>query len=205
MRWAVHSFCHTSIANSIVLFFTAPIFVALLAPVLLGEKLEKRTASAIVLSFAGIILVSNPQAVKSTSELIGIGAGIVSGICFALMIITSKASKEVTGLTLNFYQNLIAGVVTLPAMLLVGAIPTPRDFEFLLVLSLGLTVLSRTLFLNGVPRVKAQHAGIISYVEPISAPVYAWIFLHENISTNTIIGGLLVLLSGWLIMKNDSR
>ena len=57
--------------------------------------------------------------------------------------------------------------------------------------------------MQGIKRVKSQHAGILAYTEPFAATFYAIFFFSEIPSFNTIIGGLLILISGYLIIRRE--
>ncbi len=52
---------------------------------------------------------------------------------------------------------------------------------------------------------KAQHLGIISYVEPVSTIFYGWFLLSETPGWQDLLGGLLIVLAGLIIFLKPSR
>ena len=74
--------------------------------------------------------------------------------------------------------------------------------DLLMAALLGLltTAFSFSLFMDGPHSIRVQHAGIIAYVEPVSAPLYAIVLLSQMPSTWTVAGGALVVAAGILVV-----
>ena len=70
-------------------------------------------------------------------------------------------------------------------------------------LALGVlnTAVAGFLFLSALRSVRADHAAIITYAEPVSAVVFAALLLAEPVSSSTIVGGVLVLSGGLLVAR----
>ena len=67
-------------------------------------------------------------------------------------------------------------------------------------LGLVTTAFSFSLFMDGLHYIRVQHAGIIAYVEPVSAPLYALLFLSQVPSGWTVAGGALIVAAGILVV-----
>ena len=62
------------------------------------------------------------------------------------------------------------------------------------------TAFSFSLFMDGLHYIRVQHASIIAYVEPVSAPFYALLFLSQVPSGWTVAGGALIVAAGILVV-----
>ena len=200
-------FNNTSIANTVVLFYTAPLFVALLAPYFLREPLKKRTIVSLAIAFIGVLFLSLPTlGLNNGKEIIGIVAGLGSGIAFALMIVSTKAvSATLPFIRINFYQNLLAAVVLLPSAFSYHYTMSAKALGLLIVIGVVHTAIARTLWVSGVSKVPAQDSGDVGYIEPLSAAVFGLIFFGEVPSALGIVGAVLILVSSYVVTKNPNK
>lgn len=200
-----HAFRLTTIANAVLTHYTAPIFVALLAPMMLKEKLGKHTIIALLLSFLGLIILLSPSHLTLNTNFMGISAGLFSGLMYALFIIKFKdLSKSFSVSTINFYRYLITCILLFPVLFIEKPLITFNLIGQLAIFSLIFTVLAVWLHTEGIKRVKAQDVGIIGYIEPLAAAIYGVIFFSEIPNMVTLIGGSLILLGTYLILKEKS-
>lgn len=195
------AFVLTTISNAVLTHYTAPIFVAILAPFLLGEKLDKITVIALLLSVLGVVIVSYSGFSFYAKDFLGILYGTASGLLYGLVIITVKyLSRHLSVYSINIYQSLIGALLLTPFIMQFGSVPGASALALLLLFSLLFGMAATLVYFAGIRRVKSQHAGILAYSEPISATLYAVIFFSEIPKWNTIIGGLLILVSGYFII-----
>jgi drug/metabolite transporter (DMT)-like permease len=96
-----------------------------------------------------------------------------------------------------------AAVMLVPGLLAVGAAHytfTGSDVLMAALLGLVTTAFSFSLFMHGLRYVRVQHASIIAYAEPVSAPLYALVFLGQVPSAWTVAGGALIVAAGVLVV-----
>lgn len=192
----------TTIANGVILHNTAPIFVALLAPFLLKEKVERKTIIALIISFIGIIFIASPQHLSySYKESLGVVAGLLSGILYALYIIISKKLQGFSPFQINYLQFLIGVLLLSPFLLLMPHTVSLVQLSLLFVMGVINTAVAFTLFFHGMKSIKAQHVGILSYGDPFFAILFAFVIFREIPSLNTIIGGIFVIIGIYIIMR----
>lgn len=100
------------LAQVFALEFTSPLWVVLLAPLLLGEALTRRRILAAMLGFVGILFITSPG---STPLSVGVVAAAVAAIAFALTaILTRRLTRSVDTLTILFWltgMQLIFGLI----------------------------------------------------------------------------------------------
>ncbi|MCL5798161.1 MAG: DMT family transporter [Patescibacteria group bacterium] len=195
----------TTIANAEILLYTAPVFLVVLSPAIFHEKLEKMTIISLLIAFLGVILIfSNTKIALSNYTLKGIMLGLSAGFVFSLTFIFGKLARtEFSGMKLNFYQVLISALILLPTIFFVSYHMTVDKFVLLIIMGVIMTTISMSLFLGGLKSVKAQHAGIISYFEPLSAVIYAALLFGEIPTFSTLIGGALIIYAGYSVIKKE--
>ncbi|MBI5025772.1 MAG: EamA family transporter [Nitrospirae bacterium] len=194
-----YAFAHTTIANAVLTHYTAPIFVAIMAPLLLKEKSANTTWLAIVLSSIGLWLMLGGFSVAD-EDLKGIIAGIASGVVYAVIILLVRAiSQKYTSLFVVFVQNMVAAFILLPFVIKIPL--TYQSLPYLVALGLIHSTLAPVLYLDGLKTVRANEAAILGYFEPVGAIILALIFLNEIPGAKALLGGLLILCSGYMIFR----
>lgn len=193
-----------SIANAVLLNYLAPIFTAILSPIILKERLEKASVVALTLSFLGVLLISQDEVVgASASNLLGIAYGLLAGLSYAgFIIVSKKLRREFPSLLTAFYSYVFAAI-----FLALIAQPTPpalSPHSWLLLIILGgvNTSSAVTLYLYGLGSVEAHKAVILTYLEPLSAAILGLIFLGQVLRALDLIGGTLILVSGYLVARS---
>ncbi len=107
----IFCFSRLSLADAYAIFFAAPLFITILSIPMLGEQVGGHRWAAIVIGFAGVLVILNP-----TGEgLVDIGglAGLLAAFCYALVaIFTRKLSGTESVASLSFYFLLVLAIVT---------------------------------------------------------------------------------------------
>jgi len=196
-----HSMKLIAIANAVLLNYTAPIFVALLAPLFLKEKLEKSTLLALAISVAGIAVISYQQNLQiSHLNLLGVIFGLLAGLAYAGFIIASKkALSSFSSQVVAFYSYSVASIFLLPFVIGTDFSPDLASWTLLLVLGVFNTGFAVTLYLKGLGMVKAQKAVVFTYLEPASAVVFGFLFLAQQPTPLMLVGGFLILIAGYIV------
>ncbi len=191
-----------SVSTAVLLLYTAPVYVTVLSPLLLKEKATKKGIIALVLSIAGVLLIIDRGKLEFSLS-IGILAGIAAGISYAFQIMTSKyISTTYPGYTQAFWSFAIATLILFPA----GYAPVDVVFGnmfYLVILAVFPTILSVSLYFNGLKKVRASSASILGLIEPVSAVMLAFLILHETVLLPVIIGGALILTGAALVTRNE--
>ncbi len=179
---------HTTAANSILLQYTAPVWVALLAPVFLGEPTQRRDWFFVLFMLAGMALFFLDRV--SLRGLLGMCFALASGLCFAVMVLSLREQRE-GAFDCMVLGNLLAALVCLPSLF--GPRPGPGDWLVLLLLGVVQLGLPYYLYAMAVPRVTALEAILIPMLEPVLNPVWALWGLGERPGPWALLGGVLVL------------
>jgi len=192
----------TTIAKAVFITYTSPIFIAVLAPLFLKEKLEKNTGVTLLVSLIGIILITGPSAISfSAQELAGITWAFVSALTYtALVIIAKLLTVRVSVLAMIFYEELIGAIILSPTLLIYDFSLSQQTLLILFLLGAVQTAFAAALYLSGLRDVTAQQANIFTYLDPVSAIIFAAIILGELPRVNTVAGGILIIVSGLVVV-----
>lgn len=202
-----YSYQNTTIANAVLTHYTAPIMVALLAPIFLKERLTLRIILAVIFATFGLWIMLDVSLSSFYKLLIagdrntaGIFAGLFSGFAYAvLVIIIRKLAPTFNPIVMAFFQNLLIALFIFPFI----RFPENILSAFWAFMFMGIvhSTIAPILYFRGMKVVKANRAAILGYLEPVCAILLGLIFLRELISFKTIIGGFLIILSGYITIK----
>lgn len=198
----------TTVTTAVVLLYTAPAFVALMAWRAWGESLDTRKLIAIGLAFAGCALVARAYDPSQLSlNWLGIVFGLGAGFTYALFTVFSKAGmRQFSTWTLMTYELLFGALFLLPLqnmneLAILGK--QPEAWLLLLGLAFGPTLGAITSFNLGLRDLPASNASIVATLEPVVASVLAFIVLGERLEPLQILGGGMVIAGAvWLSAGN---
>lgn len=199
---------HTTISNAVFTHYTAPVFVAVLAPLLIHERLQRVTLISLPIAVAGMVMIVHASGGLQLQgeHAAGIVAGTASGVAYALLIIYSrKLSQMLMHHKAVVLLLWITTVVTAPLALTMDHTLSPRTVLLLLVTGVAHSTLAPLLYFSALRSVIAQHAAILGYIEPLAAVPLAFLFLSEIPGMIALFGGMLILLSGYLIIHMVSH
>ena len=198
----------TSVATAELLGYTGPVFVAVFAPWVTGERFDRRIVIPLALSLGGIAVILVPQglSVSSPQELFGAVLAFCSALTYATLLLRSKKIlKGISGMSLMLVEYTVASLILLPFVVWFyahGQGPTTATaYGALLTLGLVQTAFSGVFFLSGLRRVRTDHAAILTYAEPVSAVIFAAIFLAEPLTAWTLAGGAMVVAGGIVVAR----
>lgn len=193
----------TTATNIALINSTIPIFVALLAWVLLGDRTRPIQALGIALAALGIVTViargdvsvlTNLQA--QTGDLIMVGAVFCWGL-FSVQL--RRQAVPLPALTFLTAQILLGTLVILPVYLIDlwffsgGFELSQQTVMPLLYFAVFPGILAYAFWNHGVRKIGPAKSAIFMYLMPVFASVLAVIFLGESLGLFHIIGGLLIL------------
>jgi drug/metabolite transporter (DMT)-like permease len=186
----------TTVAIAVLTHYLTPIFVALAAPLVLGEKLRLRTMGAVAVSSLGLVLLLEPWRTDlSTADVVGAALGAGSAVFYASNVIMNKRLANVfSGSELMFFHGLV-GIpllwIFVPRAAIFG---TPvSSLVVITVAGLAIGTLAGLMFVWGLRRIDASHASILTLLEPFVAVVMATLFLGERLGIVPVLGGTLIL------------
>ena len=184
------------IAEVVMIAFTAPVWTAIIARLMLGERLTRRSLAAIALGFFGVAYVTFPRLSSLSSisgDIPGVAAAIAASIGYALFVVLlRRQSASDPAPVLVFLQTITAVAITAPLGLLQWTSPDNIDlFTFVVV---GFTGTIGHLALSwAFARAPAAHLAPFEYTTLLWAAFFGYAFFDEIPSTRFYVGGIFIV------------
>jgi drug/metabolite transporter (DMT)-like permease len=192
-----YAFKNTTIANAVLTHYIAPIIVAFLAPLFLREVITRKITIAIIAASIGLWIMLDGLSFQK-NQMAGIMAGLVSGLAYAIIIIFLRIqSQNFNPLVLAFFTNLTITILLLP---FIREMPLHALWSYLIVGIVHSTI-APILYYKGLQHVTANRSAVLGYIEPVGAIIFGVIFLSECPSAVSLIGGALIIFSGYLTLR----
>ena len=193
----------TTAANAIFLQDTAPFYILLLGPMLLGERIRRKDIAFMLALALGLALIFGsiraPMDTATNPDLGNLLAAC-AGVSWALTVIGLRwlavrsrehdEQPEAALVTGGFVASLVAVSFAFP-------VQSPSVSNWLIVLYLGVFQigLAYVLITEGMRYIPALESSLLLLVEPVFSPIWAWLLLAESPGTLAILGGGVVILA----------
>jgi drug/metabolite transporter (DMT)-like permease len=185
----------SGIAIGLLSFATFPLFTAGLEPLLLGTRLSRPQLVGALGILVGIaILVPEPSLEGATTR--GLLWGLVGAGTFAMLVVLNRRlSHDYPSIVLSAYQDGVAAIVLMPALLFFPAplLFEPRPLLILLILGVGCTAVAHTLFIAGLAHMTAQLASLFVGLEPVWGIALGLLILGEMPTPRSLAGGMIIV------------
>jgi drug/metabolite transporter (DMT)-like permease len=184
----------TTAANAIFLQYTAPVYVLVFEPLIFKEKYRRADFLVVAACVAGIALFFVGR--LRPEEMQGNLLALSSGVCFAafMLLIRLPRAGRVNRASSIIYGNLLLAAVCAPAFFRGAHKLTAPDLGVIVFLGVVQIGVAYTLFTRGIERgVRSLDAGLVGYVEPLSNPLWVFLFLGERPSGWAITGGAVII------------
>ncbi len=186
----------TTAANAIFLQYTAPIYILILAPFVIGERFKIRDLVTVAVVLGGMSLFFVGQ--LELSDYQGNTAALFSGVFLGLYIMLLRHPRA-TGFNpviAVIYGNFLLAIVTLPSGIAAFPIMTPLDWFAVLFLGIFQIGIAYIFFIKGVVGgTRPLDASLIGFIEPLLNPVWVFIFVGEQPSRWAILGGMIIIVA----------
>ncbi|MBN2305739.1 MAG: DMT family transporter [Anaerolineae bacterium] len=192
---------YTAVVNSVVLVTTNPLWVALLAPVFLGERLGRWTVLGLLLAFGGGVLVglSGESGTPPTRSdpLLGNGLALAGALMAAIYFMIGRRLRA--RLSVMVYIWLVYGAAAIVMLAVVavsgqqvGGLPS-EAYVWMLLLGLVPQLIGHSSFNYALGFLSAAYVSLVILVEPVGTGLLAIIFLDEWPVGLQLIGSALIL------------
>ncbi|WP_298031651.1 EamA family transporter [uncultured Desulfovibrio sp.] len=193
-------------AMSVVLLYTAPVWVAVFSRLLFRERISPRKLSAIGVALTGTTLVCfSGGSLPGQTSVPGIVCGMLTGICYASHYPFYRwwQSRYATATIYGFM--LAGGVLTLWFCVPVSLDHDPRIWFWLAALGVTTTFFAYACYGQGLKRISLVRAAVTCHLEPVLSTLWVWLFWQENFSRAGWLGSGLVLAAVLLLTTDKNR
>ncbi len=187
------------LADATVIHYTNPVFVALIAAVVLQEPLTAGEMGGAVTSLAGVALIAKPSFVFGDSAVglnpLYVGIALLGAICAASAYVVVRKLRETEHpFVIVFYFPLVASISSAPTAVFAD-LQWPTGWEWLLlIVGVGVSAqLAQVFVTRGLHAVKAGRAMTVTYLQIVFAALWGWTFFGETVDFWSAIGGCLVV------------
>ncbi|WP_044600001.1 DMT family transporter [Candidatus Stoquefichus massiliensis] len=199
------SYSYIGVGSATVLHFLYPLFVCIMNFILYQQKLNHKQILCLVLAMVGILCFIE----KSASSMFGFLLAVGSGIFFAYYMIGMDHStiRYISPYVFNFYLVIMNSTVILLLALITKSLSIMPLSGYLLsmVVAVFTSLIGVVLFQKGICCLGASLTAILSTLEPITSIIVGILFLNEQLTLMKIVGCLLVLLSTFILVKNQAQ
>lgn len=193
------SYRYTTVATATLCYYLAPVFVVLLSPLVLKEKLSASKSACAVVAVLGMVLVSGvfDQGGLNMTQLPGILFGLGAAGFYAAVILLNKKMKPIGAMDCTVIQLAAAALVLLPYTLLMedytAVVLSPLGVILLVAVGIVHTGVAYALYFGSVHKLPAQTVAIFSYIDPVVAILLSALLLQEPMTVWGWIGAVLIL------------
>jgi drug/metabolite transporter (DMT)-like permease len=179
----------------------APFLAALLAWLVMGERIPRRTWLAMAAALAGVAIMVGGS--LGSGGLWGDVLCLVMASGFAIVLVVTRRHREISMTPATALGMTIAFAATAPFSHVGGV--SGRDILLLSALGAGQIALGLILFTAGARLIPAAQAGLITLLEIVLGPLWVWLIYREEPDRLTIAGGSIILAAVLLHALADLR
>ena len=182
---------NTNVANTLIMIAMAPMLSAVLGAIFLKENPDKKTWMAILITFLAAIYIFYDSI--QLGNILGDIFGFVTALGLAIGAVIIRSAKE---------KNLVPSAMIGKLLVAVFALFFVKDFEliqtdiFIVPLMCILCVAIPFVLVTMAPRfITAAEVNLFFLLETIFGPIWVWLVIKEQPSLETIIGGIIIILT----------
>lgn len=190
---------YTTVATATLCYYLEPIFVFLLTPFVLKEKLTGKQIFCVLAALLGIVFLSGILQGEGigAKDLKGILLGTSAALLYACVILMNKFLKDISSFDRTLTQIGMAAITILPYCLVTESVSTLTfgGTTILLLLVVGIlnTGISYTLYFAAMKDLSASTTALFSYIDPVVAIILSTVILRETMGLYDCVGAVLIL------------
>jgi drug/metabolite transporter (DMT)-like permease len=190
----VFAITHTSVANTLIILSSTPLFAALISRVILHEKIQRRTLFAIMLVGVGIAVIAAGSLNGEDAThggLLGDLAAILGSFFLACGLTFVRRFPRVSTFSAISCGGLLTALLVLPLASPLAI--SQSDLGYLLIMGLYVVPIGSALMYLGPRYIPSAEVGLLLLLESILGPFWVWLALAEQPGVYTLLGGAVVL------------
>ena len=204
------------VAMVVLLLYTQPLWTLVISKFCLKEHINKKGIFASILVFLGVIVLVNPFGISSIENILGVIVALIGGITLSGWIVLGSfvSKKNNHPISIKFTETTIALIfiiMVLPLLLILVRQPELTNLSFmwpteiwvyLALYAVFAILINHLSYYIGAKKVPTFSAGVIMLLEPVVAAVLSVIFLSQALTVNLILGGVIILLANYIVIRN---
>lgn len=203
----IASLDYTSVATSVVLVNTNPLWVGLLTPLVSQERISWLTRLGIVVSVAGGVIIGAGDLALGGQAWWGDGLALLGGLCAALYLLLGRALRRQLSLLAYVMLCYSSAAVFLWAMVLALGLPitgfSGQTYTMFLAMAVVPQLIGHSSYNWALKWFSASLIAVSLLGEPIGSTMLAYILLGEGLAWPQVIGGTLILAAIYLAARGE--
>lgn len=187
------------LADVMTFWLAAPIYIAALSPLFLGEHVGWRRWSAIAVGFLGVVIAMNPSSAMFTPSAV---ISILGTMAFAVMLMLGRSLRRTSGTVLVFWQMAAATVIGLCTTPFAWTPPTNADLSLMALLGV-VAMVAHVLMTYSMKIAPAASVAPLQYTLLFWAIVFGWLFFDDIPTWPMLAGAVLIVASGLYIFFRE--
>lgn len=202
----------TTAANAIFLQATAPLYLLLLGPMVLGEHFRRRDVAYLVVVALGMMgcFAGRPAATGTAPDpALGNALAVACSVTWAFTLIALRymereQSRPGLGISAALLGNLFASVAAMP---FAWPFPAASEAEWVTIVYLGVcqVAVAYVFLTSAIRHLSALEVSLLLLLEPVLNPVWTWALRGEHPGAWTIVGGAVIVTATALRTVNEAR
>ncbi|WP_294727809.1 DMT family transporter [uncultured Fusobacterium sp.] len=191
---------YTTVSIATLSYYCAPIFVTIMAPIILKEKISLIKFLCVCTAMIGMLCIvgTNKGSIgEGYNHFLGIIYGLTAAVGYASVILMNKFIKGLKGVETTVTQLIFASILLLPYVMITSGFDfskmTGISWGYMIFLGIVHTGFAYALYFSSLKELKGQTIAVLSYIDPITAVLISALFLGEQLTMFQIIGGVLIL------------
>jgi drug/metabolite transporter (DMT)-like permease len=193
---------HTTVANILLMQAGVPLFAALLAWSLFGERVSRATWIAIAAVIAGVAIMVSSSFTGKVSP-IGDGLALLISVMFSIATVITRRHANVRMMPAVCLGTILAAAAS--AFLAGGFVVSAPDAAWLFLFGAVNLGMGLAMFATGARLIPAALAALVGTLEPVLGPIWVWLIHNEVPGVSTIIGGSVVFAALFIHLLTDWR
>lgn len=190
------SYRYTTVATATLCYYLAPVFVIVLSPFILREKITARKILCVLIALIGMFFVSGVST-SGISGIKGILYGIGAAVLYAIVVLCNQKIQDISAYDKTVTQLTASAIVLLPYVFFTENIKAISisfiELGLLIVVGILHTGIAYTLYFASMKDLNAATIAIFSYIDPVVAIILSVILLRENMGITGVLGAVLIL------------
>jgi S-adenosylmethionine uptake transporter len=189
------------LADVFSFYMAAPIYVAALSHVLLGERVGWRRWAAILVGFAGVLIMLKPSGDLSPAAIYAVAGSLL----FALTIILGRMLRGTSDTTLVTWQTVCSLILGAGMVLVLDDWRAPTSVEWTGMLLLGIvSCIAHLMIVRALKLAPAATLAPLHYTLLLWGVIFGWIFFGDVPGARILVGSVIVVLAGMFIFHRQN-
>lgn len=205
----VSSLFYTSVASSVAIVATQPLFALILSWLFLKEKAHLVTFAAVLLALAGVYLIASGDFQLDRKHLVGDVLSLLGAIMAAAYLTVGRNLRQKFHIAPYIFVVYSVSALTLAIMIIFSGLSfnplSGQNLLYFFLLALVPTLIGHSLYNYLLKYVTAYTVGISILGEPLGASVWAYLIFAEAPARSVYWGGGLILAGVVLALWNERK